>query len=191
MTRLWRLCGCGLIACSLAAAGCERETRSLQPDRAVASVARGSHGGGVHIASDDTMLFAPATTPFTALERHDERRAYDVSQGKRLFSAYNCSGCHAHGGGGMGPALMDERWSYGSDPDSIYRSIVRGRPNGMPSFSGRIPEYEVWELVAYVRSMSGLTSQTAASGRGDEMRSRARPANSRPQDQPTHAGGTP
>jgi cytochrome c oxidase cbb3-type subunit III len=78
-------------------------------------------------------------------------------------------GCHAHGGGAIGPALMDSVWIYGSHPDQIYSDIVQGRPNGMPSFSGKIPEYQVWELVAYVRSMSGQLPSDVAPSRSDEM----------------------
>ena len=36
--------------------------------------------------------------------------AYGIAEGKRLYSAYNCVGCHANGGGGMGPPLMDDKW---------------------------------------------------------------------------------
>ena len=95
--------------------------------------------------------------------------AYHVSEGQRLFGWYNCSGCHANGGGGMGPALMDEKWIYGSAPEQIYNTIVQGRPNGMPSFAGKIPTPQVWELVAYVRSLSAQNSTGARSSRSDHM----------------------
>src|SRR5512133_2629613 len=72
------------------------------------------------------------------IENPYERNAQAVSEGKRLFSWFNCSGCHGNGGGGMGPALMDDKWIYGGDPASVYRTIVEGRPNGMPSFRGRL-----------------------------------------------------
>ena len=98
-----------------------------------------------------------------------DQSAYAVSEGKRLFEAYNCSGCHQHGGGGIGPALMDAEWIYGSDPEQIYSDIVQGRPNGMPSFQGKIPDYQVWELVAYVRSLSGQLPSDVAPSRSDEM----------------------
>jgi cytochrome c oxidase cbb3-type subunit 3 len=98
-----------------------------------------------------------------------EERAYDVSEGKRLFAAYNCKGCHANGGGGMGPALMDEYWIYGSQPENVHDTILKGRPNGMPSFEGKIPDYQVWELTAYVRSLSGLTPKLAAPARDDHL----------------------
>ncbi|HEX8141013.1 MAG TPA: cytochrome c [Pyrinomonadaceae bacterium] len=92
-----------------------------------------------------------------------------MSDGKRLYEWFNCVGCHAHGGGGMGPPLIDDEWLYGSDPDQIFATIVEGRPNGMPSFRDKIPDYQVWQLAAYVRSLSGQASKTAASGRDDNM----------------------
>jgi cytochrome c oxidase cbb3-type subunit 3 len=98
-----------------------------------------------------------------------EDSAYAVSEGKRLYNAYNCVGCHAQGGGAIGPPLMDSVWIYGSHPDQIYSTIVQGRPNGMPSFGGKIPDYQVWELVAYVRSMSGQLSSDVAPSRSDTM----------------------
>jgi cytochrome c oxidase cbb3-type subunit 3 len=98
-----------------------------------------------------------------------EDNAYAVSEGKRLFDWYNCSGCHAHGGGGSGPALMDDRWIYGGESAQIYRTIVEGRPNGMPSFRGKIPENQLWQIVAFVRSLNGKVTKDVASGRDDHM----------------------
>jgi cytochrome c oxidase cbb3-type subunit 3 len=95
--------------------------------------------------------------------------AYEVSEGQRLFGWYNCVGCHANGGGGMGPPLMDDEWIYGSAPEQIFNTIVQGRPNGMPSFAGKIPTTQVWQLVAYVRSLSAQNSTGARSSRGDNM----------------------
>jgi cytochrome c oxidase cbb3-type subunit 3 len=106
-----------------------------------------------------------------------EGNAFAMSEGKRLFSQFNCAGCHAHGGGGMGPPLMDEKWIYGSNPEQVFATIVQGRPNGMPSFGGKIPDYQVWQLAAYVRSMTGLASTGAAPGRGDHI-SGKKPENS-------------
>jgi cytochrome c oxidase cbb3-type subunit 3 len=95
--------------------------------------------------------------------------AYHVSEGQRLFGWYNCAGCHANGGGGMGPPLMDDEWIYGSAPEQIYNTIVQGRPNGMPSFAGKIPTPQVWQLVAYVRSLSAQNSTGARSSRTEHM----------------------
>ena len=37
-------------------------------------------------------------------------RAWHVSEGKRLYDGFNCTGCHAYGGGDIGPPLMDDQW---------------------------------------------------------------------------------
>lgn len=113
--------------------------------------------------------------------------AYALSEGKRLYSAYNCVGCHAQGGGAIGPALMDHRWIYGSRPDQIYSTIIEGRPNGMPAFGGRIPDHQVWQLVAYVQSLGGYVRQDAAPGRNDDMAA-AKPENRREPKSPVQTG---
>ena len=102
----------------------------------------------------------------------EENNAQSLADGKRIYVWFNCNGCHAHGGGGMGPALMDEQWIYGSKPEDIYRTIVEGRPNGMPAYGARISEAEIWKLVAYVRSMSGLAPSDAAPSRDDDLAAR-------------------
>jgi cytochrome c oxidase cbb3-type subunit III len=95
--------------------------------------------------------------------------AWMVSEGKSLYNAFNCSGCHGQGGGGMGPPLMDARWIYGSSPTSVFATIVEGRPEGMPSFRGKIVETDIWKLVAYVRSMSGNVRVDSRPARDDHM----------------------
>jgi hypothetical protein len=50
-----------------------------------------------------------------------------MTEGQRLYNWYNCGGCHFRGGGGIGPALMDEVWIYGKEPANLYASIL-GRP---------------------------------------------------------------
>jgi len=84
-----------------------------------------------------------------------------INKGQQLFAWYNCSGCHSHGGGGMGPALMDNQWRYGGRLDQIYASIVQGRPNGMPSWGGKIPDAEIWEISAFVLSLSSPSPANA------------------------------
>lgn len=173
-------------ACALLAVACEREKRELHPDPALASAVQWPRQtdfqAGAGHAVPAQIVAPPAVKDLSAYQEN----AFAMNEGKRLFAWFNCSGCHAHGGGGMGPALMDDRWIYGFEPEQIFATIVEGRPNGMPSFGGRIPAYQVWQLAAYVRSISGLASQTAAPGRDDDMQSgppentvdRAKPDNS-------------
>lgn len=79
-----------------------------------------------------------------------------IAAGRQLFQAYNCVGCHFNGGGGMGPPLMDDHWIYGSSMENIAASIIEGRPAGMPTFRAMVTGDQVWQLAAYVRSLSGL-----------------------------------
>ncbi len=150
---------CAALALLLACGACEREQRNLRgtpsPDRASGIVVSELIPGGARVPE-------PSRAP-------QERIAWDLNEGKRLFDAYNCSGCHAHGGGGMGPALIDAQWTYGSDADQIYRTILEGRPNGMPAWRGKITDAQIWQLAAYVRSLSGLAPKDAAPGRSDHM----------------------
>ena len=67
----------------------------------------------------------------------------------------------------MGVALMDDKWRYGAAPAAIYASIAEGRPNGMPAFGGRVPEDGIWQLVAYVRALSGQLRKDVAPRRAD------------------------
>ena len=93
--------------------------------------------------------------------------AYDIAQGQRLYNWYNCAGCHSQGGGGIGPPLIKKAWIYGGEPANLFDTIVKGRPNGMPSWGGRIPEYQIWQIVAYVRSLNGEQPRSATPGRSD------------------------
>jgi cytochrome c oxidase cbb3-type subunit 3 len=77
-----------------------------------------------------------------------------VNTGKRLFGQYNCSGCHSNGGGGMAPDLMDDVWIYGGRLEQIHQTLVEGRPNGMPSWGSKVPDEQLWQISAYVRSLS-------------------------------------
>jgi cytochrome c oxidase cbb3-type subunit 3 len=112
-----------------------------------------------------------------------ENNAYHLSQGKKLYAWFNCNGCHANGGGGSGPALIDDKWIYGSEIENIVATIREGRPNGMPSFRGKVPDDQIWEIAAYVRAMAGQVGSDAAPGRNDDMN--PRPAENRlPSTQP-------
>ena len=80
--------------------------------------------------------------------------AVALQDGRRLFDWYNCSGCHGgHAGGGMGPSLRDEVWTYGNQDSQIFDSIAQGRSKGMPAWGTKIPEDQIWQLVAYIKSM--------------------------------------
>jgi cytochrome c oxidase cbb3-type subunit III len=106
-----------------------------------------------------------------------ENNAFQLSQGKQLFTWFNCDGCHAKGGGASGPALTDRWWRYGPDAVSIFASIRDGRPQGMPGFTDKLTTEQIWQLAYYVRTLGTLSPRTAAPNRSDAMR--ARPAENR------------
>lgn len=84
-----------------------------------------------------------------------------VERGMKDFLQFNCVGCHApNGAGGMGPPLSDNTWIYGDKPAQIYMTLVQGRPRGMPAFGQVLPDQTLWELVAYVQSISKDPSKT-------------------------------
>lgn len=124
---------------------------------------QGAHGGGSPAEqSTSSVVVTSALAPGLArpLKTIDPRaeQYYDNAQavmtGKRLYGQFNCVGCHSNGGGGMGPSLMDDAWIYGGRLEQIRQTLVEGRPNGMPTWGGKIPDEQLWELAAYVRSMS-------------------------------------
>lgn len=147
----------GVLAATI---GCERETRRYSEVPEASARAQSVRLTQLQPGAPDPP--APSRSPY-------QENAYGIAEGKRLFSSFNCIGCHSAGGGAIGPALMDDKWIYGAEPEQIYSTIVQGRPNGMPSFSGRITDQQVWQIVAYVQSLSGQVPQDAAAGRSDHL----------------------
>ena len=170
----------GLITMMLAVvlSGCERESRPV--DRIPGATAQRETATGLYAG--------PAPPTQTAVSPF-QQNAWGMAEGKRLFTALNCSGCHANGGGGMGPALMDEAWIYGSEPANIFSSIVEGRPNGMPSWRNKIADAQVWQLVAYIQSMSGQAAKLASPSRSDHLNA-GPPENARSRRPPVQAGSS-
>ncbi len=160
------------------APACERETRRY--DELAAASARSQTVRLTPLQPGQPDPPSPTLSPY-------QENAYGIAEGKRLFSAFNCSGCHAMGGGAIGPALMDDKWIYGAAPEQIYSTILQGRPNGMPAFAGRIPDQQIWQLVAYVQSVSGQTPQDAAPGRSDHL-SAKEPELRKEREQPKQTG---
>ncbi|HKO14780.1 MAG TPA: c-type cytochrome [Gemmatimonadaceae bacterium] len=145
----------------LLAAACEREQR-----RFVESPPSATPTGQLLTVSQ----LQPGPAYITAdVEAPYDDNAWAVSQGQTLFTSMNCVGCHFHGGGGIGPALMDDQWIYGSAPEQIFASIAEGRPNGMPAWKYKLSDQQIWMLVSYVRSLSGLIPKGARPGRSDHM----------------------
>jgi cytochrome c oxidase cbb3-type subunit 3 len=146
-----------LLGALLALGGCGRATPPPLP------VQQGSQVCDViDSALNPGVDHSVVTVDPRAAQYYDNRTA--VQTGKLLFGEFNCSGCHSNGGGGMGPSLMDDEWIYGDRLEQIHQSIVQGRPNGMPSWGGKIPDQQIWQIAAYVRSLSLPATLAAQTG---------------------------
>ncbi len=154
-------CLAGIACCVLALSSCQREKRDLRP----API----HDAVFGEAARESPLEPGGALPHLQAANPYDRSAYAISEGQRLFDWYNCSGCHSHGGGGIGPPLIKTSWIYGGEPDNLFDTIVKGRPNGMPTWGGRIPEYQIWQLVAFIRSMNHEEPTSATPVRSDTL----------------------
>ena len=143
-------------------AGCNREERDSRGKPLGESIPA--------LVIPDTILPGNAPPPIADPRAAQyEGNATAISQGQMLYGQMNCAGCHSHGGGGMGPALMDSEWRYGGRSDQIVASIAEGRPNGMPAWRGKLTAQQMWQLAAYIRTLSGQETKDAVSARADEM----------------------
>src|ERR1044072_6469507 len=98
--------GFGVVAAALAAASCMREERGFRVSP--------PPSGRVQTVRLTELQAGPAQPPEVTRNEY-EQNAYAVSEGKRVCEQMNSVGSHFHGGDGIGPALMDARWIYGSD----------------------------------------------------------------------------
>src|SRR4051812_6718377 len=95
-------------AIALGSASCKREERGFRVNPPAVSAS-------YLPATTDFQAGGPTTMP--SIKNDYEENAYALGEGKRLYQAFNCVGCHFHGGGGIGPPLMDDQWIYGSQPE--------------------------------------------------------------------------
>jgi putative heme-binding domain-containing protein len=89
--------------------------------------------------------------------------AADRESGARIFRSH-CGPCHgARGTGGLGPDLTTGVFFHGSSDADLFRNIAGGIPGtAMPGvfFEGT----QVWQIVAFVRSLSGTGAAPAMTG---------------------------
>jgi len=149
-------------AATLALAACDREEHHSRAKPIGETVAAGE--------SPPTIFPGNSSPPALDVRASlYDNNANAIGRGQQLYMQMNCVGCHSHGGGGMGPPLMDDQWRYGGRIDQIATTIAEGRPNGMPAWRGKLTDDQIWQLAAYVRSLSGLPSKDAVSSRSEAM----------------------
>jgi mono/diheme cytochrome c family protein len=167
---LLTLCAAYLAAACGPGAG-ERSDTSGAVASSATSTTTGQSGASHLLVAGDSLYFIehpenlPAGFPssikplLVTNPYEGDRRAITV--GGQLFVGYNCMDCHgAEGSGAMGPSFQDGRWHFGGSPGEVFESIYQGRPDGMPSWGGRISNEQIWMLTAYVRSLSSKDLST-------------------------------
>src|SRR5689334_47998 len=101
-----------VILAAAALVSCNREKRISQVAPAVAAVVQQTR---------EIELQPGVPLPEVEVQNPYEGNYDAMNQGKRLFSWYNCAGCHSSGGGGgIGPPLIDSFWIYGNKPGNIF-----------------------------------------------------------------------
>ena len=140
---------------------CSREKKQLRPEPASVIV----YGG----AARESQLQPAGAQTEPHSSNPSEGNAQDISEGQRLFGQYNCTGCHANGGGGIGPPLIKTTWIYGDQPENLFDTIVKGRPNGMPAWGAKIPEYQIWQIATWIRAMNKEEPRAATPTRADSL----------------------
>jgi cytochrome c oxidase cbb3-type subunit 3 len=106
--------------------------------------------------------FGPLYRKFAAIEV--EALAKDpeaLAIGQKLF-LNNCAQCHASDAAGSRgfPNLTDRDWLWGGEPKTIHATIAEGRTGVMPPFGAALGGESVKNLAHYVRSLSGLTTDS-------------------------------
>ena len=82
-----------------------------------------------------------------------------AERGRKYFVGFNCVGCHAaNGGGGMGPSLSNNFFKFGAHPSQMYNVIAHGAPLGMPAWGSVLPDSAIWDIIAYIQTISQAPS---------------------------------
>ena len=86
---------CAVCVCLAALIGCKREARDPRPAPGSVIV--------FGAAARESLLQPGGTRTEPQVANPDEGNAAAISEGERLYGVYNCAGCHANGGGAIGP----------------------------------------------------------------------------------------
>jgi len=92
----------------------------------------------------------PANNPF-------EGNAQAISNGRAMFRT-RCAGCHGPDARGfLGPDLTGY-WAAGGTDDRMFEIVRRGVPGTEmpPSDPLRVLDKDIWQTLAYVRTLSGI-----------------------------------
>ena len=122
--------------------------------------------------SNAEVQAALAAMDVTEIANNEAVANYAIQSGRATFATY-CSQCHGRGADGVAegngyPNLLDDDWLWGGDIEAITYTVTHGIRNGtdddarfseMPAFGDDyLKDEEITNVVAFVRSLSGLES---------------------------------
>ena len=115
--------------------------------------------------------FGPLYRKFAALDVAAlSKNPEALAIGQKLF-LNNCAQCHASDGAGSRgfPNLTDRDWLWGGDEKTIKATIAEGRTGVMPPFGAALGAEGTKNVAHYVRSFSGLTTDSLRVAFGREL----------------------
>ncbi|MGG5890831.1 hypothetical protein ACLF3G_27460 [Falsiroseomonas sp. HC035] len=80
-----------------------------------------------------------------------QENRFQVSQGARYFTWYECGGCHGDSQADAALNLADGRWRHGNRFDQVYAAIAEGPDSH--GYAARMPVETLWQVTAYVRDL--------------------------------------
>src|SRR5712691_1093738 len=85
-----------------------------------------------------------------------------IAGGHRIYDQ-TCQSCHGPSGqGDRGPALNAGTFMHGREDGDLFHTIREGVPaSQMPPFRG-LSDEQVWQLVSYIRSLTGSVAPPPA-----------------------------
>ncbi|HEU4890890.1 MAG TPA: PQQ-dependent dehydrogenase, methanol/ethanol family [Vicinamibacterales bacterium] len=86
-----------------------------------------------------------------------------IQAGTRLFDSF-CADCHGGNGIGnnKGPALNTGSFKHGGDDAGLFRTIKNGIPGTEMDANANVPDNQIWQLVAYIRSLAPVAERGPA-----------------------------
>ncbi len=113
--------------------------------------AAGLHAAPDHRGTGDWMEKVPATEH--ALKSPIRNKAAATEEGRGVFQSH-CALCHGEGAKGthLAPPLISDRVQKATDGDVHWLLVNGNKAHGMPAWS-KLGDHQLWELVAYVKSL--------------------------------------
>ena len=129
--------------------------QNLGQDTNAANIANEATPSSGNMLTVPLVHIVPGGVNVPTIESPVKNDSNAAQRGMKYFISFNCVGCHAaNGGGGMGIALSNRAFKFGDKPAQIYTVISHGAPLGMPAWGSVLPDNVIWDIVAYIQSIS-------------------------------------